>query len=123
MDVRVHLQDGSYHEVDSSERAFKIAASMAFREAARRADPVLLEPIMEVEVVVPEESMGEVIADLNARSGQIDEVGFRGGKRLVRALVAMRQLFGYSTDVRSLTQGRATFTMRFHRFDTMTKSG
>ena len=81
------------------------------------------EPIMEIEVVVPEESMGEVIGDLNARSGQIDEVGFRGGKRLVRALVPMRQLFGYSTDVRSLTQGRATFTMRFHRFDTVTKAG
>jgi elongation factor G len=96
---------------------YRVAAGEAFRRACREAKPSLLEPIMALEVTVPEEFMGEVIGDLNSRSGQIEEIGFRGGKRLVRARVPMRSLFGYSTRVRSLTQGRASFTMQFDKFD------
>lgn len=116
VDLKVELIDGSYHEVDSSEIAFKIAASMALREAAKRAHPVLLEPIMDVEVVVPEEFMGDVMGDLNARRGRIEGIDTRAGSKVVRALVPLAELFGYATDIRSKTQGRATFTMQFKKY-------
>jgi elongation factor G len=119
VDVRVTLTDGSYHDVDSSEMAFKIAGSMAFREAARRAKPVLLEPIMAVEVVTPEEFMGDVIGDLNRRRGRIEGMEPRGNTQVVRAFVPLAQMFGYATDVRSQTQGRATYTMQFDHYAEM----
>jgi elongation factor G len=115
-DVKVELIDGSYHEVDSSEMAFKIAGSMAFREAAKKAKPVLLEPIEDVEVVVPEEYMGDVIGDLNSRRGHILGMEPRAGAQVIRADVPLAQMFGYATDVRSMTQGRATYTMQFSHY-------
>jgi elongation factor G len=117
VDVRVRLVDGSYHEVDSSEMAFKIAASMAFKEAARRAKPVLLEPVMDVEVVTPEEYMGAVVGDLNSRRGRIVAMEARGSSQVIRANVPLGQMFGYVTDLRSMTQGRATSTMQFARYE------
>jgi elongation factor G len=116
-DVKVSLYDGSYHEVDSSEMAFKIAGSMAFKEAARRAEPVLLEPIMKVEVVVPEEFMGSVMGDLNSRRGRIEASELRAGSQVIAAVVPLSEMFGYSTDLRSMTQGRATYSMHFHRYE------
>ena len=118
VDARLTLLSVGIQEGATNPVAFKAAASEAFRRACRDAKPAMLEPIMAVEVVVPEEFMGEVIGDLNSRHGQIEELGFRGIKRLVRALVPMNKMFGYSTTVRSLTQGRANFSMRFHAFDT-----
>jgi elongation factor G len=117
VDIRATLVDGSYHEVDSSEMAFKIAASMGFKDAARHADPVLLEPVMSVEVVVPEEYLGEVIADLNSRRGHIESLEARAGSQIVRATVPLAEMFGYATELRSRTQGRATFTMHFARYE------
>jgi elongation factor G len=116
VDVRVTLTDGSYHDVDSSEMAFKVAGSMAFREAARRAKPVLLEPIMAVEVVTPEEFMGDVIGDLNRRRGRIEGMEPRGNAQVIRAHVPLAEMFGYATDLRSATQGRATYTMQFDSY-------
>jgi elongation factor G len=116
VDVRVTLVDGSYHDVDSSEMAFKIAGSMALKEAARRAKPVLLEPIMAVEVVTPEEFMGDVIGDLNRRRGRIEGMEPRGNAQVIRAHVPLAEMFGYATDLRSQTQGRATYTMQFDRY-------
>ena len=115
-DVKVEVIDGSYHEVDSSEMAFKIAGSMAFREAAKKAHPVLLEPIEDVEVVVPEEYMGDVMGDLNSRRGHIIGMEPRAGAQVIRATVPLAQMFGYATDVRSMTQGRATYTMQFSHY-------
>jgi elongation factor G len=112
----VTLLDGAYHEVDSSELAFKIAGSMAFKEAARRADPVLLEPMMAVEVTTPEEYMGDVIGDLNSRRGQIQAMEERAGARVVKALVPLSEMFGYVGDLRSKTQGRANYTMQFDSY-------
>ena len=112
-DLSVSLYDGSVHQVDSSEMAFKIAGSLAFKEAAKKAGPVLLEPIMRVEVVVPEEHMGDVIGDLNARRGRVRSMEARGGSHIINALVPLSEMFGYATDLRSRTQGRATFTMHF----------
>lgn len=117
VDVKVTLYDGSYHEVDSSELAFKIAASMAFKEAARKASPFIVEPIMSVEVVVPEEYMGDVIGDLNARRGRVRGMEDRAGAKVVVAHVPLAEMFGYATDLRSRTQGRATFTMQFAFYD------
>ncbi len=117
VDVKVKLVDGSYHEVDSSDLAFKIAASMAFKEAASKAKPVLLEPIMKVEVIVPEEYMGEVIGDLNARRGKIQSIGERKNAKVIDALVPLAEMFGYATTLRSLTQGRGTFTMQFSHYE------
>jgi elongation factor G len=117
VDVRVTLVDGSSHDVDSSEMAFKIAGSMALREAVRRAKPVLLEPIMAVEVVTPEEFMGDVIGDLNRRRGRIEGMEPRGNAQVVWAYVPLAEMFGYATDLRSQTQGRATYTMQFERYD------
>ena len=107
VDVRATLVDGSYHEVDSSEMAFKIAGSMALKEAARRADPVLLEPVMEFEVLTPEDFMGEVMGDITSRRGRIEHIDEQGSSKVIRVLVPLAELFGYATDLRSRTQGRA----------------
>jgi elongation factor G len=115
-DVKVELIDGSFHEVDSSEMAFKIAGSMAFKEAAKKAHPVLLEPIEDVEVVVPEEYMGDVMGDLNSRRGHIQGMELRAGAQVIRATVPLAQMFGYATDLRSTTQGRAVYTMQFSHY-------
>jgi elongation factor G len=116
VDVKVTLKDGAYHEVDSSELAFKIAGSMVFKEAARRADPVLMEPMMSVEVTTPEDFMGDVIGDLNSRRGQIQAMDERGGNRIVRAVVPLSEMFGYVGDLRSKTQGRASYSMQFDSY-------
>jgi elongation factor G len=116
VDVKVTLRDGQYHEVDSSELAFKIAGAMAFKEAARRADPALLEPMMAVEVTTPDQYMGDVIGDLNARRGQIQAMDERAGVRVVRALVPLSEMFGYVGDLRSKTSGRASYTMQFDSY-------
>jgi len=117
VDIKVRLTDGSYHDVDSSEIAFKIAGSMAFKEACRRAKPVLLEPVMDVEVVTPRDYVGAVIGNLNSRRGRIISQEIRGTSEVVRANVPLGQMFGYATDVRSMTQGRATYTMQFARYE------
>ena len=116
VDVRATLVDGQYHDVDSSEMAFKIAGSMVFKKAAEMARPVLLEPIMSVEVVTPEDYMGDVIGDLSSRRGRIEGMEARGNSQVVRAQVPLSEMFGYSTDLRSRTQGRATYTMQFHSY-------
>ncbi len=121
-DVKVKLFDGSYHEVDSSEMAFKIAASIGFKEAARRADPVLLEPIMEVEVVTPEEYMGDVMGDLNARRGKIEGITPRKDAQVIRAMVPLSEMFGYSTTLRSMSQGRAIYSMELSHYDEVPRS-
>ena len=116
VNIKVTLQDGAYHDVDSSELAFKIAGSMAFKEGARKAGPVLLEPLMSVEVVTPEDFMGDVIGDLNSRRGQIQAMDDRSGAKVVRALVPLSEMFGYVGDLRSRTQGRASYTMEFDSY-------
>lgn len=122
VDVKVTLVDGSYHEVDSSEMAFKIAGSMAFKNAVQKANPVLLEPIMSVEVVTPEEYMGEVIGDLNSRRGRIQTLMKRASVQVISAFVPLSSMFGYATDLRSRTQGRATYTMQFSHYEEVPKS-
>jgi len=117
VDVRVTLTDGKYHETDSSELAFKVAGSLALQEAAKRAKPVLLEPVFKVEVVTPEEYMGDVIGDLNRRRGLVQGMEPRGNAQVVTAMVPLSEMFGYATDVRSMTQGRAQYTMQFERYD------
>ena len=117
VDVKATLYDGSYHDVDSSEIAFKIAGSMALKDAARRASPVLLEPLMSVEIVVPEEYMGDVIGDINSRRGRIEGLEQRGGSQIIRSVVPLAEMFGYATDIRSRTQGRGAYTMHFARYD------
>ncbi|MGH7815896.1 MAG: elongation factor G, partial [Candidatus Binatia bacterium] len=117
VDVKVTLLDGSYHDVDSSEIAFKIAGSMAFKQAARKASPVLLEPIMSVEVVVPEAFMGDVIGDLRSRRGKVLGMDTRPAAQAIDARVPLAQMFGYATDLRSMTQGRATYTMQFSHYE------
>jgi len=117
VDIRATLLDGQYHEVDSSEIAFKIAGSMAFREAAEKASPLLLEPVMEVEVVTPQDFMGEVIGDINSRRGKILSMESRGGAQVVEARVPLATMFGYATRLRSITQGRATYTMQFAAYE------
>jgi elongation factor G len=116
-DVKVTLLNGSYHEVDSSELSFKIAGSMALRAAAEKAQPVLLEPIMSLEVVMPEEYMGDVIADLSSRRGRIAGIQLRGTSQIIRARVPLKEMFGYATEMRSRTQGRGSFTMHFGRYE------
>jgi elongation factor G len=117
VDVRATLEDGSYHEVDSSELAFKIAGSMALKDAAKKADPVLLEPVMEFEVITPEEFMGDVMGDVTSRRGRIERIDDRGGQKAIRVLVPLAELFGYATDLRSRTQGRASHTpMQLHAY-------
>src|SRR3954469_22310953 len=122
VDVKVILYDGSYHEVDSNEMAFKIAGSMAVKEAARKASPVLLEPVMSVEVVVPEEFMGTIIGDLNSRRGRIEGMEHRAGSQVIKAMVPLSDMFGYATNMRSNTQGRATFSMHFARYEEAPRS-
>ncbi|MGO9058848.1 MAG: elongation factor G [Candidatus Binataceae bacterium] len=117
VDIKATLLDGQYHEVDSSEIAFKIAGSMAFREAAEKASPILLEPVMEVEVVTPQEFMGEVIGDLNSRRGKILSMESRGGAQVIESRVPLATMFGYATRLRSITQGRATYTMQFGAYE------
>ncbi|MGD0931382.1 MAG: elongation factor G [Candidatus Korobacteraceae bacterium] len=117
VDVKATLYDGSYHDVDSNEMAFKIAGSMAFKEAARKASPVLLEPVMSVEVVVPEEYMGVIIGDLSSRRGRIEGIEHRAGSQVIKAMVPLAEMFGYATNMRSNTQGRATFSMHFSRYE------
>ena len=116
-DVKVRLYDGSYHEVDSSEMAFKIAGSMAFKEAARKANPVLLEPVFSVEVVTPEEYMGSIVGDLNSRRGRIEGMGTRSDAQVVKVTVPLAEMFGYATTLRSLSQGRAIYSMHFSHYE------
>ena len=122
VDVKVTLVDGSYHEVDSSEMAFKIAASMGFRDGCRKADPVLLEPIMKVEITVPEEYMGDVIGDINSRRGRIEGMDARAGAQVIRTFVPLAEMFGYATTLRSRTQGRGVFSMEISHFEEVPKS-
>ena len=122
IDVKVTLYDGSYHEVDSSEMAFKIAASMGFKEAMRKADPVLLEPVMKIEVTVPEEYMGDVIGDINSRRGRIEGMEARAGAQVIVGFVSLAEMFGYATDLRSKTQGRGTYTMEMSHFEEVPKN-
>jgi len=117
VDVRVTLTDGKYHDTDSSEIAFRIAGSLALKAAVARAKPVLLEPVFSVEVVTPEEYMGDVIGDLNRRRGQINGMEQRGNAQVISAHVPLAEMFGYATDMRSATQGRATYTMQFDRYE------
>ncbi len=122
VDIKVILTFGSYHEVDSSEMAFKIAGSIAFKEAVRKASPVLLEPVMKVEVVTPEDYMGSVTGDLNSRRGRIEGMASRPGTQIITAMVPLAEMFGYETDLRSMSQGRAASTMHFHRYEEAPKS-
>jgi elongation factor G len=122
VDIKVELIDGSYHDVDSSEMAFKIAGSIAFKEAMKRAKPKLLEPVMAVEVVTPEDYLGDVLGDLNSRRGRVEGMEPRGNAQAVRAHVPLATMFGYATDLRSTTQGRATFTMQFDRYEEVPQS-
>jgi elongation factor G len=122
VDIRVTLIDGSYHEVDSSELAFKIAGSMGFKEGCRKADPVLLEPIMRVDILVPDDYLGDVIGDLSARRGRIEGMDDRSGVKSVTARVPLSQMFGYATILRSRTQGRGTFVMQISHFEEVPKS-
>jgi elongation factor G len=121
-DLLVRLVDGSYHEVDSSELAFKIAASMAFRDAAEKADPVLLEPMMAAELVVPEEYVGDVIGDMNARRGKVVTMDTRGGTQIIGVMVPLAEMFGYTTQLRSLSQGRATHSLHFSHYQETPKN-
>ena len=122
VDVAIELVDGSYHEVDSSEMAFKIAGSMAFKNAMQKAKPKILEPIMAVEVVTPEEYLGDVMGDLNSRRGRVEGLEPRGNAQAIKAHVPLASMFGYATDLRSTTQGRATFTMQFDRYEEVPQS-
>lgn len=117
VDVKAELYDGSYHDVDSNEMAFKIAGSMAFRDGAKKAQPILLEPIMKVEVVTPEDFMGDVIGDLNSRRGRIDEMEDRPGVKVIIGYVPLAEMFGYTTDLRSMSQGRASSTMELSHYE------
>jgi elongation factor G len=122
VDFKVTLTDGSYHEVDSNEMAFKIAASMAFKEAMKKADPIILEPVMDVEVVTPDDFMGPVMGDLQSKRGKIEGMELRGTMQTIRSKVPLSEMFGYSTNLRSMTQGRATYTMQFAHYEETPKS-
>jgi len=116
IDIKAIVFDGSYHDVDSSEAAFKIAGSMAFQDACKKAGLILLEPLMKVEVITPENFMGEVIGDLNSKRGQVHEMSERGGVRVINAFVPLAEMFGYATQLRSMTQGRASYNMEFDHY-------
>ena len=120
--VHANVYDGSYHEVDSSEMAFHIAGSLAFKDAMKKGNPVLLEPIMKVEVTMPEEYMGDVIGDINSRRGRIEGMDDIGGGKIVRGYVPLAEMFGYSTDLRSKTQGRGNYSMFFERYEQVPKN-
>lgn len=122
IDIRATLYDGSYHDVDSSEMAFKIAGSMAFKNAAVKAQPIILEPIMKVEVVVPEEYMGDVMGDMNSRRGRIEGMDPRGNSQVIRGYVPLSEMFGYATDLRSRTQGRGVYTMQMSHYEEVPKN-
>ena len=122
LDIQATVYDGSFHEVDSSEIAFKIAGSMAFRNGAAKADPVLLEPMMSVEVQAPEEYMGDVIGDINARRGRIEKVETRGSQQVIQSIVSLGEMFGYATNLRSRTQGRGTYVMQFSHYEETSKN-
>ena len=115
--MRIELYDGNYHDVDSSEMAFKIAGSLAFQDAAKKANAVLMEPVMRVEVVVPKDNLGDVMGDLASRRGRIQSQEDRGGTQIISARVPLSDMFGYATDLRSRTQGRATYSMHFDRYE------
>jgi elongation factor G len=117
VDFKVTLTDGSYHDVDSNEMAFKIAASMAFKDAMRSAEPIILEPVMDVEVVTPDDFMGPVMGDLQSKRGKIEGMELRGTAQIIRSKVPLSEMFGYSTNLRSMTQGRATYTMQFAHYE------
>ncbi|MEE1236955.1 MAG: elongation factor G, partial [Turicibacter sp.] len=122
VDVKVTLTGGSYHDVDSNEMAFKIAASMALKNAASKCNPVILEPISKVEVVIPEEYMGDIMGDITSRRGRVEGMEGRGNAQVVRAMVPLSEMFGYATALRSNTQGRGTFTMVFDHYEEVPKS-
>jgi elongation factor G len=122
VDVKATLLDGSYHEVDSSEVAFKVAGSLAFREAMPKASPVLLEPVFKIEVLTPDEYMGDVIGDLNARRGRVESIDMRGNIQAIRGFAPLSQMFGYATDLRSKTQGRGLYTMQFSHYEEAPKN-
>src|SRR5262249_20409783 len=122
VDVRIELVDGSYHDVDSSEMAFKVAGSMAFKEAMKRAKPKLLEPVMPVEVITPEDHDGDVMGTPNSRRGRVESLEPVGNAQVVKAVVPLAEMFGYATDLRSMTQGRAEFTMQFDRYEEVPQS-
>jgi len=122
VDVKVTLYDGSYHEVDSSESAFKIAGSLAFQDAFKKSDPILLEPIMKVEAITPEQFMGDVVGDLSSKRGQIENMGERGQAKVVSALAPLSSMFGYATQLRSMTQGRGNYTMEFDHYQEIPKN-
>ena len=119
VDLEATVYDGSYHEVDSSEAAFKIAGSMALQEAVKKAKPVLLEPIMKLEVITPEDYMGDVISDLNSRRARIEKMSDRGQMKVIDGMVPLAEMFGYATTLRSMTQGRGSFSMEFSHYDTV----
>lgn len=121
-DIKIRLIDGKYHEVDSSEIAFKIAGSIAFKEAARKADPILLEPVMKVEVTTPEEYLGDVMGDLSSRRGKIEGMFQRSEAQVIKAMVPLGEMFGYATAMRSMTQGRAIYNMEFAHYAEVPKS-
>ena len=122
LDIKATLFDGSYHDVDSSEAAFKVAASLALKNAAKKCDPVILEPIMKVEVTAPSEYLGSVMGDISSRRGMIDGQEERGNAVVVQASVPLSEMFGYATDLRSFTQGRGNYTMQFDRYEQVPKS-
>jgi elongation factor G len=122
IDIKAKLFDGSYHDVDSSEMAFKIAASMALKNAAQKCNPVLLEPVMKVEVVVPEEYLGDIMGHVTARRGRVEGMEARGNAQVVRAMVPLAEMFGYATTLRSATQGRGVFSMVFDHYEEVPKS-
>ena len=122
LDIRATVYDGSYHDVDSSEMAFKIAGSMAFKAGALKADPAIIEPVMKVEVTVPEDYMGDVIGDISSRRGRIEGMEARGNAQIIRGFVPLSEMFGYSTDLRSATQGRGTYTMQTDHYEEVPKS-
>jgi elongation factor G len=122
VDIKVIVYDGSYHDVDSSEMAFKIAGSIGFKEGARKANPVLLEPYVKVEVVVPEDYMGDVIGDLNSRRGRVEGMEARSGAQHINAFVPLAEMFGYATDLRSKTQGRGNYSMTFDHYEEVPKN-
>jgi elongation factor G len=122
VDVKIELTDGSYHDVDSSEMAFKVAGSMALKEALKRGKPKLLEPVMAVEVITPEDYLGDVMGNLNSRRGRVEHLEPVGNAQVIRASVPLAEMFGYATDLRSMTQGRAEFTMQFDRYEEVPQS-
>ena len=122
IDIKATVYDGSYHEVDSSEMAFKVAGSMAFKNGMRKAEPVIMEPMFKLEVVIPEEYMGDVMGDINSRRGRIEGMEERNGAQVIHGIVPLAEMFGYATSLRSKTQGRGVYTMQFEHYEPVPKS-